>query len=105
MEPMRSAARTELVQLKPIRIIPSVLLAVIRPFAALRARELDELTNVSPLFCHVRSLSDAGDDPSAHSPSTLANREAKTRLHGHRIYQLDMHLRVVARHDHFDAIG
>ena len=104
MEPMSSATRTEFVQLKPVWIVPAVLLAVIRPFAALSARELNKLTNVSPLLRHVRSLSDAGDDPGAYGSSTFADSEAKTRLHSHRIYQLDVHLRVVARHDHFYTI-
>src|SRR3954468_11690259 len=49
-------------------------------------------------------LDDFGDDAGADGAATLANREAEALIHGDRLDQLDVHVRVVARHDHLLAL-
>src|SRR5712691_11734679 len=49
-------------------------------------------------------LDDLGDDARAHGAAALADREAEARVHGDRLNQLDLHVRVVARHDHLLAL-
>src|SRR6478736_7071512 len=49
-------------------------------------------------------LDDLGDDARAHGAAALADREAKALIHGDRLDQLDLHVRVVARHDHLLAL-
>src|SRR5438477_12517577 len=51
-----------------------------------------------------RSLDDLRDDARADRAATLANGEAQTLVHGDRLDQLDLHVRVVARHDHLLAL-
>src|SRR3954454_2207418 len=50
-------------------------------------------------------LDDLGDDARADGPAALANREAEPLVHGDRLDQLDLHLHVVAGHDHLRALG
>src|SRR5579863_4685379 len=49
-------------------------------------------------------LDDFGNDPGAERAATLADRETQTLVHGDRLDQLDLHLDVVARHDHLRAL-
>src|SRR5262245_57519740 len=49
-------------------------------------------------------LDDVGDDARTHGAAALANCEAKTLIHGDRLDELDLHVRVVARHDHLLAL-
>src|SRR5919199_2223932 len=49
-------------------------------------------------------LDDLGDDARTHRAAALADREAETLLHCDRLDQLDLHVRVVARHDHLLAL-
>src|SRR5262245_36096704 len=51
------------------------------------------------------SLDDLGDPAGADGAATLADREAEALLHRDRLDQLDLHLRVVARHVHLGALG
>src|SRR3954471_1997910 len=50
-------------------------------------------------------LDDLGDDARADGTATLADGEPEALVHGDRLDQLDLHLHVVARHDHLDALG
>src|SRR5215210_1039420 len=47
---------------------------------------------------------DLGYDAGADGAATLADREAQALVHGDRLDQLDLHVRVVARHDHLLAL-
>src|SRR3954454_23205284 len=49
-------------------------------------------------------LDDFGDDAGADGAAALANREAEALIHGDRLDQLDVHVRVVARHDYLLAL-
>src|SRR4051795_10478037 len=49
-------------------------------------------------------LDDFGDDAGADGAAALANREAQALVHRDRLDQLDLHVRVVARHDHLLAL-
>src|SRR3990172_4672487 len=49
-------------------------------------------------------LDDLRDDAGADGTTALANGEAKARVHGNRLDELDIHVRVVARHDHLLAL-
>src|SRR3954468_14274341 len=48
---------------------------------------------------------DLRHDAGAHGAATLADGEAQAGVHGDRLDQLDLHLDVVARHDHLRALG
>src|SRR3954463_15212643 len=50
-------------------------------------------------------LDDLGHHPRADGAAALANGEAQALVHGDRLDQLDVHLHVVARHDHLRALG
>src|SRR5215218_419681 len=50
-------------------------------------------------------LDDLGDDARADRAAALADREAQALIHGDRLDELDLHLDVVAGHDHLDALG
>src|SRR3954469_1894704 len=50
-------------------------------------------------------LDDLGDDARADGATALANGEAEALVHGDGLDQLDLHLDVVARHDHLGALG
>src|SRR6185312_10624327 len=50
-------------------------------------------------------LNDFGDDPGADRTAALADRKPQTLIHGDRLDQLDLHLDVVAGHDHLGALG
>src|SRR3954453_108119 len=52
-----------------------------------------------------RLLDDFGHHPGADGAAALANGEAQALVHGDRLDQLDVHLHVVARHDHLRALG
>src|SRR3954468_10961440 len=47
---------------------------------------------------------DLGDDAGADGAATLADGEPQALVHGDRLDQLDLHVRVVARHDHLLAL-
>src|SRR6266511_261952 len=49
-------------------------------------------------------LDDLGHDARADGAAAFADREAETLIHGDRLDQLDLHVRVVARHDHLLAL-
>src|SRR5919198_3498861 len=49
-------------------------------------------------------LRDLGDDAGAYRPAALADREAQALVHGDRLSEIDVHVRVVARHDHLLAL-
>src|SRR3954451_3842490 len=49
-------------------------------------------------------LDDVRDDAGADGAAALADREAEALVHGDRLDQLDLHVRVVARHDHLLAL-
>src|SRR4051812_33898222 len=49
-------------------------------------------------------LVDLRDDAGADGAAALADRETETLIHGDRLDQLDLHVRVVARHDHLLAL-
>src|SRR5215831_4351113 len=49
-------------------------------------------------------LDDVRDDAGPDRPATLADREAEALIHGDRLDELDLHVRVVARHDHLLAL-
>src|SRR5262245_63800128 len=51
-----------------------------------------------------RLLPDIRDDAGADGAAALADGEAETLIHGDRLDQLDLHVRVVARHDHLLAL-
>src|SRR5947209_6910582 len=53
----------------------------------------------------LRLLNDFGDDPGADRTAALADREPQTLVHGDRLDELDLHLDVVAGHDHLRALG
>src|SRR3954454_16076764 len=55
--------------------------------------------------CLPRLLDDLGHDARADGPAALANGEAQALVHGDGLDQLDLHLDVVARHDHLGALG
>src|SRR4051812_11668500 len=50
-------------------------------------------------------LGDLGDPARADGAAAFADGEAQTLLHGDGLDQLDLHLGVVARHDHLGALG
>src|SRR5579875_2791529 len=50
-------------------------------------------------------LDDFGNDSGADRTAALADREPQALVHGDRLDQLDLHLDVVARHDHLRALG
>src|SRR4051794_35364764 len=50
-------------------------------------------------------LDDLRHDARADGAATLADGEAQAGVHGDRLDQLDLHLDVVARHDHLRALG
>src|SRR3954447_4074929 len=50
-------------------------------------------------------LDDLGDDARAHPAATLADGGAQALVHGDRLDEVDLHLDVVAGHDHLDALG
>src|SRR3954469_9583557 len=49
-------------------------------------------------------LRDRGDDAGTDGAAALTDREAQSLIHGDRLDQLDLHVRVVARHDHLLAL-
>src|SRR5262245_20782518 len=49
-------------------------------------------------------LADSRDDAGADRAAALANREAQPLVHGDRLDELDLHVRVVARHDDLLAL-
>src|SRR5438874_2686841 len=49
-------------------------------------------------------LDDLGDHARTDGATALADGEAQTLIHGDRLDQLDVHVRVVARHDHLLAL-
>src|SRR5205823_11450447 len=49
-------------------------------------------------------LLDCRDHAGADGAAALANREAQSLVHGDWLDQLDVHVRVVARHDHLLAL-
>src|SRR6188768_4570123 len=49
-------------------------------------------------------LDDLRDDAGAHGAATLADGEPEAGVHCNRLAHLDLHLRVVARHDHLLAV-
>src|SRR4051812_47529043 len=49
-------------------------------------------------------LRDFRDDAGAHGAATLADGEPEPLVHGDRLDQLDVHVRVVPRHDHLLAL-
>src|SRR5690242_9987634 len=57
-------------------------------------------TRCSPLL-----LDDADDAAGADGTATFTDREPQALVHGDRLAQLDGHLGVVTRHDHFRALG
>src|SRR3954454_6966890 len=50
-------------------------------------------------------LDDFGDDARADGAAALTDGEAQAGVHGDGLDQLDLHLHVVARHDHLRALG
>src|SRR5213593_221989 len=50
------------------------------------------------------SLDDLRHDARADGATTFAHREAEALIHGDRLPELDLHVRVVARHDHLLAL-
>src|SRR4051812_36422322 len=50
-------------------------------------------------------LFDLRNDAGADGAATLADGEAQAGVHGDRLDQLDLHLDVVAGHDHLRALG
>src|SRR5262245_51461954 len=50
-------------------------------------------------------LDDLGDDAGADRAAALANREAEALVHRDRLTEVDLHVRVVAGHDHLLALG
>src|SRR5215213_8153977 len=50
-------------------------------------------------------LDDLGDHARADGAAALANREAQAGVHGDGLDHLDLHLHVVARHDHLGPLG
>src|SRR5215216_5613677 len=60
-----------------------------------------------PLRCRPRGvlLDDFGDHPGADGAAALADREAQAGVHGDGLDELDLHLDVVAGHDHLGALG
>src|SRR3954451_7954510 len=50
-------------------------------------------------------LDDVRHDARAHRAATLADGETEAGVHGDRLDQLDLHLDVVTRHHHLDALG
>src|SRR4026207_1392828 len=50
-------------------------------------------------------LEDAGADAGADGAPALADGEAEALIHGDRLDQLDLHVRVVAGHDHLLPLG
>src|SRR3954468_17624338 len=50
-------------------------------------------------------LDDVRHDTRAHRAATLADGETEAGVHGDRLNQLDLHLDVVTRHHHLDALG
>src|SRR4026207_9298 len=50
-------------------------------------------------------LEDAGADAGADGAPALAEGEAEALIHGDRLDQLDLHVRVVAGHDHLLPLG
>src|SRR5215210_6646308 len=49
-------------------------------------------------------IDDLGDDARTHGAAAFADGEPETLIHGDRLDQLDLHVRVVARHDHLLAL-
>src|SRR6185312_14378790 len=49
-------------------------------------------------------LDDLGNHARADRAPTLSDGEAQALVHGDRLDQLDLHLDVVSRHDHLDAL-
>src|SRR3954464_2130114 len=61
------------------------------------------------IFCAISEptpplLLDLGDDARTHGAATLADCEPETLVHRDRLAELDLHVRVVARHDHLLAL-
>src|ERR671939_2195554 len=50
-------------------------------------------------------LNNLGDDAGADGAAALADGEAQPGVHGDGLDELDLHLDVVARHDHLRALG
>src|SRR5665647_1336318 len=62
-----------------------------------------EPTHAGPTYFAVL-FDDLRDRPGAHGTAALADGESQALLHGDRGDELDFHHRVVARHDHLDAL-
>src|SRR6266496_5314163 len=52
-----------------------------------------------------RLLLDVGHDARTDGAAALADREAEAGVHGDRLDELDLHVRVVAGHDHLLPLG
>src|SRR5436190_3377538 len=67
-----------------------------------------DLSRIRIFCCAMRSdaplFDDVGDHARTHGAAALADSEAQTLIHGDRLDQLDLHVRVVARHDHLLAL-
>src|SRR5215217_4925820 len=69
------------------------------------ARSLMRIFGPATARCPLYLLVDLRDAPGADRPAALADREAQALVHGDRRDELDVHLDVVAGHDHLDALG
>src|SRR6516162_10384274 len=60
---------------------------------------------VAPIHRARVLLDDLADHARADRTTALADGETQTLVHGDRLDQFDLHLNVVAGHDHLDALG
>ena len=98
-----AAARTELVELETVFVVVAVLFGSVIPLLANGAGERDDDSTLFRFGCQ-KLLLDAGDGAGADGAATLTDGETQTGLNGDGGNQLDLHLDVVARHDHLDPL-
>src|SRR5215204_4024030 len=94
-----TAATLSFCPVLPVKFLPGWL----RTKGGLRASEpapWSYLTVAAPVL-----LDDLGDHARADGAAALANREAQAGVHGDGLDHLDLHLHVVARHDHLGPLG
>src|SRR3954447_25999948 len=86
--------------LRRMRILFCVGVAMCVGGAASKVRPLP-----ASLCLSERLLDDLGHDARPDRAATLTDGEAQALVHGDRLDELDLHLDVVARHDHLRALG
>ena len=102
MQPVATATATELIKLEPVRLS---LFVLCRHVIALFALSALQNNIVSSSFSHLIPLllHDLCDGAGTDCATALSDCKAEAFFHSDGSDQLDLHLDVVARHDHLDS--